>query len=279
MTTELKPAAEHWPVSNEDYHLDARNSLSHSEAEVFTQSPELYWGRYLTGIYPREETDDLRFGSLFHSYVLEGVKPAIAPKCDRRTAAGKRDYAAFLTENQGKEVVTAEEWDLLCNMRSGIDRNKAARLLLSRQRETEFSIRWTDVETGLRLRCRLDMFADICADLKSTRDASAKGFASAAYRLGYARQQAWYGDGVSELTSDSRRFAFIAVQKTPPYTCNVFELDDDFVAMGRAENREILKRFAESKKTSRWGNPSAEIIVKLSAPRWARYGDEYDLQK
>lgn len=52
------------------YFSDSLNSLSHSEAKVFKESPALYCGRFLRGEWPQEEKTAFDVGTVFHDLVL-----------------------------------------------------------------------------------------------------------------------------------------------------------------------------------------------------------------
>lgn len=279
ITEPLQPNAEPWPCDNFTYHSE-RDHVSHSALDCFRVSPALYHGRYVSGIYSQPPTPEMEFGSMVHEYILEGKTPAIAPVCDRRTKDGKIEYAAFLNRSAGKTVVTSEEWDLTRNMAVGISDNPIAKTLLDSVGEVELGIKWTCEVSGLRLKCRPDKFmrsTNVVLDLKTCREVNPQAFAAMAYRLGYQRQAAFYLDGLQKLTGDSWRMVFVAVQKSPPYTCLVAELDEEFVAAGRTDNLAALDKLAKCRAANKWQDETCGQIVTLSAPRWAKYESEWSL--
>lgn len=373
MTTELAPEAapaQEWPCSIDEYHADGRNSVSHSELDLFIESPRLYHGRIITGEYPREETAALDFGQVFHDVVLgERVfdrenfnrgtiaiwEPCESPsptddkfmRADFVSDSGSRYwfyengvvrmsdhwgevggcYWAFKGEVAGKPVCGVCSWDdffslqsftpiprrvlnaqghkkgsawtefadahadeillkedefeTIVHMLDSIRIHGAAReLLFDLKGKNEYSIRWKCQHTGIKRRARLDrVIPGLIIDLKSLADVSAKEFAAHAYRYGYHRQVAFYQDAILALRGRVLRFVFVCVQKTPPYTCEVYELDSEFVNLGGDENRDALRRLAGCRDSGVFQSPSHGTIVTLSAPTWAlnerhwHYGD------
>ena len=111
-----------------------------------------------------------------------------------------------------------------------------ARSLLEQDgNDREVSMFAKDPETGVEMRARFDLYADIAADLKTARDASPKGFARAAAQHGYDVQEGWYRDVRKLLTGELGRFRFIVVESTAPYLVGVYELDYTFADMGQVK--------------------------------------------
>lgn len=62
-----------------------------------------------------EDKPEFRMGRAVHMLVLEGfhvfeTQFAVAPVCDRRTKQGKLDWENFMTENAGKDFLSAEDF-------------------------------------------------------------------------------------------------------------------------------------------------------------------------
>ena len=62
--------AEILEMSNEQYFADSRNTLSHSELEVFRQSPALYHGQFIRREWVRPGAVHFDVGTVFHSLLL-----------------------------------------------------------------------------------------------------------------------------------------------------------------------------------------------------------------
>src|SRR5262245_9918570 len=106
--------AEIWTCDPASYHSDQANSISHSDLEVFRESPRLYQGRFITGECPREATAALELGTLIHAVVLEpeNAAYAIIPP-EALNADGHRKGAAwkqFAAANEGKLLLKPDEF-------------------------------------------------------------------------------------------------------------------------------------------------------------------------
>lgn len=274
-------AAELWNCDINEYHADGINSVSHSELDTFIEDPALYHGRYITGIYPREATKALEFGQVFHAVLLGQPLDdffTLIPE-DALNADGHRKGAAwkeFAAEHSGKVLLKDSEFQPIDEMYRKLLSHPAARQILESEGPAEQSIRWTDPETGLALRCRLDKLSDLCiADLKSAVSVEPRAFAAAAARYGYARQAAMYQDGVRALAGDEMAFVFIACKKTPAYTVETFTLSERFIELGRQQNRDALRRLAECRATGVWEHATHGQVCEIEPPAWLAYESEW----
>lgn len=250
-----------------EYHKSA--ATSKSQLDQLAKSPAHYLASLTT---PRKETPAMRIGSIFHGMVLEGVKIAVAPQCDKRTKDGKATWEAFCLENQGVEIVTAEEGEMLNGMAESIRKHQAASALLNGDGTAEGSCFWFDERSGELCRCRPDFYRrdlGIIVDLKTTDDASPEGFARSIWKYAYHRQAALYMDGVSESTGDIiKGFVFIVVEKAAPYAVGVYRLDMQGEEAGRVSYQSLLLDLADC-KTSRNFPAYSSRIETISLPAYA----------
>jgi hypothetical protein len=249
-------------TSNADYHADPAISASHLHAVA--ASPYHYWSRFLAPDRPPSvQTAAMKLGSLTHCAVLEPDQLAsrygIAP--DRRTNAGKAAVAEM--EAAGIEAVTAPEMEQAMAMAASVRSHQAAAALL-RDGKAEQSFWFDDVATGLRCKCRPDWYTgSTIVDLKTTVDASPKGFAKSVAQWRYHVAQVHYLAGTF-----AERFVFIAVEKFYPYAVGVYELDADAVQFGDYERRSNLQTIADCRAISEWPG-YGNTIQPLSLPKWA----------
>jgi len=249
-------------TSNADYHADPAVSASHLHAVA--ASPYHYWSRFINPDRPPSvQTAAMKLGSLTHCAVLEPDQLAsrygIAP--DRRTNAGKAAVAAM--EAAGIEAVTAPEMEQAMAMAASVRSHQAAAALL-RDGKAEQSFWFDDIATGLRCKCRPDWYTgSTIVDLKTTVDASPKGFAKSVAQWRYHVQQSHYLAGTF-----AERFVFIAVEKCYPYAVGVYELDADAVQFGDYERRNNLQTIADCRAISEWPG-YGNTIQPLSLPKWA----------
>lgn len=61
-----------------------------------------------------------------------------------------------------------------------------------------------------------------------------------------------YTKGVSEVEGKQHRFVFIAVEKSPPYACNVLEADDFIIQKGTKDLNDYLYTLKECLETDNW---------------------------
>lgn len=249
-------------TSNADYHADPAVSASHLHAVA--ASPYHYWSRFLAPDRPPSvQTAAMKLGSLTHCAVLEPDELAnrygIAP--DRRTNAGKAAVAEM--EAAGIEAVTAPEMEQAMAMAASVRSHQAAAALLC-DGKAEQSFWWDDIPTGLRCKCRPDWYTgNTIVDLKTTTDASPKGFAKSVAQWRYHIQQNHYLAGTF-----ADRFVFIAVEKTYPYAVGVYELDNTAALHGEAERRNNLQTIADCRAIAEWPG-YGNTIQPLSLPNWA----------
>ena len=249
-------------TSNADYHADPAISASHLHAVA--ASPYHYWSRFLAPDRPPSvQTAAMKLGSLTHCAVLEPDQLAsrygIAP--DRRTNAGKAAVAEM--EAAGIEAVTAPEMEQAMAMAASVRSHQAAAALL-RDGKAEQSFWFDDIATGLRCKCRPDWYTgSTIVDLKTTVDASPKGFAKSVAQWRYHVQQSHYLAGTF-----AERFVFIAVEKFYPYAVGVYELDADAVQLGDYERRNNLQTIADCRAISEWPGYGNTVQL-LSLPKWA----------
>jgi exodeoxyribonuclease VIII len=249
-------------TSNADYHADPAISASHLHAVA--GSPYHYWARYLNPERPPSvQTAAMKLGSLTHCAVLEpdelSKRYGIAP--DRRTNAGKAVAAEM--QAGGIEAVTNTDMEQALAMAASVRSHQAAAALL-RDGKAEQSFWWDDIPTGLRCKCRPDWFyGSTIVDLKTTTDASPKGFAKSVAQWRYHVQQNHYLAGTF-----AERFVFIAVEKTYPYAVGVYELDETAALHGEAERRNNLQTIADCRAIAEWPG-YGNTIQPLSLPNWA----------
>lgn len=264
-------------ISNEEYH--ASEGLSKSNLDKFAQSPATY---FYNKQNPEPPTPAMEMGTLVHTAILEFDKLderyAVGVECDRRTKEGKALWAKFQEDNQGKKIITSEDYNTALAMRESVLANPKAKKLLD-SAEVEQSYYWIDKRTGVLCKCRPDAVnLGYLIDIKSTTDASINAFMRSAHNFRYHNQSAWYSDGYYEVSGNNPKgFIFIVVEKKPPYQVALYVAEDLFTEAGRQENNMLLTQFAECQKNNNWYSYGGKEnnIMTLTLPKWAY--SEYDL--
>ena len=130
-------------------------AISRSELWLINRSPEYFKYRKEN---PMEPTTALLFGQVAHKLLLEPDSFdddfAVAPVVDRRTKAGKDAWEAFLIEADGKTVVDPSTYEHAKEMTDAAKQNPLVASLLIGSHEEPFF--WTDPDTGVACKCRLD---------------------------------------------------------------------------------------------------------------------------
>lgn len=218
---------------------------------------------------PREETPALIIGSAVHCLTLEpdlfNVRYVIAPKIDKRTKAGKEQWADL--EATGRIVLSEDDAEKILRIADAVRTHKTASKLITNG-FAEVSI-FTEIN-GVPAKCKCDYLRANVAiiDLKTTEDASKNGFMKSVIKYGYHQQAAWYLDCLESYGSPVDAFVFIAVEKTAPYAVGIYELDADTVQLGRELNERALRVYQDCLQTNVWQGYSEQIEL-LNAPSWA----------
>ena len=258
----------------------ADEGVSRSELFTLARSPMHYkWAQE----HPREDTPALLFGTALHCYVLEYERFVrrykIVGKIDRRTNKGKAELAEI--EASGRIAISEEDMTAIKAMSESILSNPYARRLLNGEHEVSYFV--TDPTTGIRIKCRPDCRTEVggigvIVDLKTTRNAQTESFARSCTEYGYDLQAAMYKQIVDEIEGKPHRFVYIAVEKDPPYACNVLEADELMLRKGAEDLRHYLMTLAECRRTGNWygynGESGKPNIIGLPAMRAKDYEQE-----
>jgi exodeoxyribonuclease VIII len=264
-------------MDNTDYH--AHPAVSKSHLDQVARSPLHYWARYLdpNRVAP-EPTPAMAIGSAVHTHVLEldqwDARYVSAPDgIDRRTKMGKAEWEVFTTAATGRTVLSRADADLVMRMGHAVFAHPAAAMLLALPGKAETTHMWTDEATGLQCKCRPDWLTDdgrLLVDLKTTEDASPRGFARSIAQWRYHTQASWYLDGVEQSTGTRpEQFLFICVEKKAPYAVAVYAADAEMIAAGAQTAARDLDVLATCKAANAWPGYSDQIEP-ISLPAWMR---------
>lgn len=224
---------------------------------------------------PHAPTPAQALGALTHLAVLEPEeytrRVRIAPETDRRTKAGKEDYAAFEADVgriPGAIIATPDHDATARGMREAVMRHPFARALLA-DGHAEVTLRW-DLE-ATACKARPDWVCvghEVIVDLKTAADASPDAFAKAAGNWKYHLQCAWYADAAVTCDLGERAFVFLVAEPEPPHAVALYQLDDVSVEAGRARYRRALDTYRECIAAGRWPGYFHQIET-IGVPRWA----------
>lgn len=234
-------------LSNADYH--DRNGkygdyISSSLLKLYAKSPAVY--KYALD-HPQEETDAMRFGSLFHDLMAtiaiyngdysaghdkwcQGVISFLPPINEKTgqpygiaTKAYKTDYESFVADNKYKVIAPADEVRMVMNMAQSLLRScgstsEQVRKLL-KWGKPEVSI-FHETEDGIKIKIRPDLLTGgKIVDWKSvnTDDLSEESLNRIILRYGYHISTAQYQWVAHEVLGKWLDFYEVFVSKVPPY--------------------------------------------------------------
>lgn len=267
-------------------------SVRNSGLGLIAQRSPAHYLEYLR--QPQRESDAFTFGSYVHALCLtpdlaesdyhvfdESTRPN--PHKDYRDTQNKvwkKQIEAYCGVHE-KIMISMESHQRALQCKAAIARHGLANEVSTSMGVNERLVEWTDSETGLLCKGRMDrhrLDAQKVVDLKTTTDASKRAFTRSIIDYGYHRQGAFYLDG-----SGAKIFTIVAVESQPPYGVAVYDLSPEFLELGRRTYRFALKQIKICRE--KYGNefepatvwPSYEyyspIGEVLSPPSWASNHD------
>lgn len=268
----------------EVYHLKEIGVVNNGAISEVLRSP----AHYLAWLRAKESRDReaFRLGSAAHARILEPerfacefvVAPDFGPLRKNDDAgvtteqgkANKIRKAEWMAERAGATIIDSAADEATMGMVESIARHPLASALLARSK-SELTARWADPITGLPCKARADAFDEtrmVVVDVKTTADASPDAFRRSIASYGYHRQAAHYLSGFHVLTGERVRFAFVAVEKEPPFAVAVYMISAEFRKVGRRHVVTAMRTIAECCAAGEF--PAyPEKIQTLSPPRWA----------
>ena len=144
-----------------------------------------------------------------------------------------------------------------------------AKLIYDIKGQTELSYFWDDLGT-IKGKCRPDWISDdgeIVVDLKTTTDASPRGFQKSIANWGYHLQLGWYLRGLQKLGLDTYDFIFIAIEKTPPFCVGVYRADRDMINFAMKELDQLMPEIQTAMVSKEFPDYTPEI-TSIGLPPW-----------
>lgn len=232
-------------IENEAYHGSSELSRSTAWSLLTTCPAKVKHDRE----NPSPATPALIIGDAFHTATLEparfesefAVKPKQLGGKGPSSAVYKEAFADMQAEEPHVKWLTESDYQMVCDMASSALDHPILKQYLA---ETDAVIEGTGYFEceGAKCKVRPDLYlpgAGVVIDLKSTMDASARGFAKSVRQFGYAFQVAWYLEGLRLAGEKPTEFIFLAVEKKAPYltaaySINTSEIESQTNAMYKA---------------------------------------------
>ena len=261
--------------TNAQYH--ARPEISASGLALFARSPAHFHANAQT-----IGSDVARIGTAVHDAVLEGGAALLdAPGWGRRSKDDRAAWSAWFADHgAGEDLIEtaggADEWFALFEQRTGklvlrpderadVDAMAAAvrthprvgELLDAADGVAECSI--VGEIDGVAVRCRPDWLVPdaggrgpVVLDLKTAADASLYGFRTAAAKRRMHVAAALYSTLVQDELGTWPEFLFAVVEKSSPYPCALYSLDEEALDTGRYLLERDLARYRACLEADTW---------------------------
>jgi exodeoxyribonuclease VIII len=266
-----------YAMSEADYH--SRSELSSTGARRLLDSPARF--RYWQD-HPQPSKPSFDLGSAAHAKILGvGANVVLYPE-EHLTPSGNVSTKAATVEWEQEQravgliPICASDARKVDAMAEAVLADRDARGVLETITGREVSI-VTQVD-GVPVRARFDIYGGTRAgDLKTTRDASPRGFNRSVGTYGYHVQKAWYDDAHKAETGQAlSSFTFIVVESAPPHLVGVYELDFMWTDLAAGLAQKARRLWLECTQSGEWPGYGAAT---LTAPTWAVYdADEEEIK-
>lgn len=240
-------------------------SISSSGIRALIDRPSLYWAYspYNAKRFERESSAELDFGKAAHHLLLEGdegfAEKFVVSPFDSFRSKEAREWRDG-TVASGKTIVTQTDLDKISAIRDSLNRHPIIRGgIMSGQVEMSMFCR---VDDWLWLRARPDAIpahSGDFADLKTTTSVRYEDLERSIYKFGYHIQAAMIRKVARSVMGDDWKFggfAFVFVEKSPPYDVRILQLRDDAIDLGERQINEGLRMMQACIK--RWEWPGEE---------------------
>lgn len=257
------------------YHAETSRFSKHALDE-FCANPWKWAKLRAQGAHAVSTSDTLALGRAVHAAVLEPERfeeAYVVQPSDIKVRRGKT-WEAFLAENAGKEIITAETRELCEAIRESIRSNADAQKALNLCPAREVTALWEC--NNVPMKSRFDAMSDsgnILLDLKTCADASASAFMRDAEKFGYDIQAAVYMAALVACGYSPKIFTFVVAEKTYPFAVGVyiFSAESDFIKAGLEAFRDML---ADVKSILDKGDdyvpPGYETQIDLPPVAWSK---------
>ena len=253
-------------ITNAEYHA-IKTHISSTGVRTFKKNKKQF--KYSLTNELVKQTKSMADGTAVHAFFLEKDKFhkdfAIKPQDLRlNTKAGKE----WAQEHHNKIIIDSELGNNLYEMEKSF-MDSPAKLIYEIKGKSELSYFWNDI--GLvKGKCRPDWISDdgnIIVDIKTTTDASPKGFQKSISTWGYHLQLAWYMRGLQKLGIPCNEFIFIAREKTPPFSVGVYSADREMILFGNQEINKLVVEIDKALNDKNFPDYTPEIMS-LGLPPW-----------
>ena len=249
-------------LSNEEYHATA--GVSSSAVKTVAKKSVAHWkGQKMS------QTAAFRTGTSVHALLLEEDRDLVIKGPKTRSSLAFKDMEANLQDEQ--ILLTEVEYNVAhCIARGALKNPHAKAALRHKDRLNEVSIFAQCPRTKLTLKTRPDLAIlseGTIFDVKTTQDASPRGFASETFKYAYHLQAAFYLYVCNLAGWEVSKFKFICVEKAAPFVCQMFDVSPELLAKATEQMHHTLDIIAAAEKNKDFGTGWGECTT-LKLPAW-----------
>lgn len=256
-------------IANHDTYEDyaSLTGVRWSDLKLMAKSP-LHYMAHIDG--PSSDSSAMLFGRAVHCAILEPLSLPTSFTVYDGARRGK-DWTEFHEVNSGKDILTRSEWDRVLGVQAAVMAHPVASHLLTGRGENEVTIQWTDPETGIACKGRLDRLITkpnpYIVDLKTTADLDPRRFVRTVSDFKYVSQLGFYRDGVGIARGIDCGAVIIAVEASDPFDVGVFRVTSDDLWSGSDEAHDLLTKLAACQESDDWPGRFPER-QELELPPW-----------
>jgi exodeoxyribonuclease VIII len=169
--------------------------------------------------------------------------------------AGFEKHLHGIKDATGKrpEVITQAMYDEARYIVEKVLAYQPAAELLQRINSTQQYMRWVDNETKLPVKAFLDGDGDdLILEVKTAASADPEEFAKQAFNLDYHLQCGTYLHGARHRGQFNKQFAYLVIEKDPPYGICVMMADSDYRELGIEQYAELMQDFRYCYDNNLW---------------------------
>jgi len=189
-----------------------------------------------------------------------------------RSNAGKEEWAR-MEEHFGDQIVRTDDYDLIQRINTALMNTETVQAILDcdpDQIERELTILWTEPNTRLQMKSRIDLWQMILGlniDWKSARDASPAAINRQAAQLDYDLQAAMYRVALRQHGAEVNASVFVCFEKEDPIGVGFYQAYDIDCDMAYKAAIPLFKQYKACEDSGVWpGYP--DEIVRLELPEW-----------
>jgi len=251
-----------YDMTNEVYHATA--GISSSPVKTVYKKSLSHWKGE-----KRKQTAAFTMGSAVHALLLEESKDLVIKGPKTKSSIAFKELEASLNEEQ--ILLTEVEWYTARAISKGALGNPTIHSLLRhKDRQNEVSIFVECKSTGLMLKTRPDLMIlseNGLYDVKTTQDASPRGFSKECTLYAYDIQAAFYLYACQLAGLDVKEFSFLAVEKSAPYVSHMHVVGPELLESATIRMKKVLQTIAEANSKKEYGTGWGDYTI-LSKPAW-----------